>query len=88
MATLKAKQKDLKGEGLGNKLRTSDSLTDKEIEKLYTSKYLGIESPQTIINTLWLNLTIHFGLHGSKEHLESYTGDMSNSSKCQTEKSI
>ena len=32
MATLKAKQKDLKAKGLGNKPRTSDSLTDEEVE--------------------------------------------------------
>ena len=75
MATLKAKQKDLKAKG--NKPRTSNSLTDEEIEKLYASKCLGIESPQAVINTLWLNSTIHFGL-----------GEMSNSSKRPTEKNI
>ena len=70
MATLKAKQKDLKAKGLGNKPRTSDSLTDEDIEKLYASKCLGIESPQAVINTLWLNSTIHFGLRGGKEQRE------------------
>ena len=44
MATLKAKQKDLKAKGLGNKPRTSDSLTDEEIEKLYASKCLGLKA--------------------------------------------
>ena len=60
MATFTAKQKDLKAEGLGNKLRTSDSLTDEEIEKLSACKCLGIESPQAVINTMWLNSTVHF----------------------------
>ena len=46
---------------------TSDALTDEEIENLYASKYLGIESPQVVINTLWLNSTIHFGLHSGKK---------------------
>ena len=42
MATLnKAKQKEPKAKGLGNKPRTSDSLNDEEIEKLYASKCLG-----------------------------------------------
>ena len=36
------KQKELKAKGLGNKPRTSDSLTEKKtIKKLYASKCLG-----------------------------------------------
>lgn len=76
MATLKAKQKELKAKRLGNKPMTSDSLTDEEIEKLYASKCLGTESPQAIINTLWLNSTIHFGLRGGKEQRELRWGDV------------
>ena len=41
MATLaysQAKQKELKAKELGNKPRTSDSLKNEEIEKLYASK--------------------------------------------------
>ena len=76
MATLKAKQMDLKAKGFGNKPMTSDSLTDEEIEKLYASKCLGIESPQAVINTLWLNSTIHFGLRGGKEQRELCWGDV------------
>ena len=76
MATLKAKQKDLKAKELGSKPRTSDSLTDEEIEKLYASKWLGIESPQAFINTLWLNSTIHSGLRGGKEQRELRWGDV------------
>jgi len=34
MATLIAKQMDLKAKGFGNKPMTSDGLTDEEIEKL------------------------------------------------------
>ena len=67
MATLKAKQKDLKAKGLGNKPRTSDSLTDEEIEKLYAAKCLGIESSQAVMNTLRLNSTIHFGFRRGKK---------------------
>ena len=44
MATLKVKQKEPKAKGLGNKPRTSHSLKDEEIEKLYASKCLGIPS--------------------------------------------
>ena len=76
MATLNAKQKDLKAKGLGNKPRTSDSLTEEEIEKLYAAKCLGIESSQAVINTLWPNSTIHFGLRRGKERRDLRWGDV------------
>lgn len=42
MATLKAKKKkEINAKALGNKPRTSDSLTDKETEKLCASRCLG-----------------------------------------------
>ena len=80
MATLKVKQKEPKAKGLGNKPRTSHSLKDEEIEKLYAPN--ALEYPQAIINTLWLNSTLHFNLRGGK------LTDMSNPSKRPTEKSI
>ena len=76
MATLNAKQKDLKAKGLGNKPRTSDSLTEEEIEKLYAAKCLGIESSQAVLNTLWPNSTIHFGLRRGKERRDLRWGDV------------
>ena len=76
MATLNSKQNDLKAKGLGNKPRTSDSLTEKEIEKLYAAKCLGIESSQAVINTLWLNSKIHFGLRRGKEQRDLRWGDV------------
>lgn len=76
MATLKAKQKDLKAKGFGNKPMTSEQLTDEEIEILYEAKCLGIESPQALINTLWLSTTIHFGLRGGKEQRKLLWGDV------------
>ena len=78
MAILKAKQKELKAKGLGNKPRTSDSERD---------KCLGFWSPQDI-NTLCLNWTFHFGLHGSNLTDQSDAGELWNPSKHPTEKSI
>ena len=67
---------DLKAKGFGDKPMTSDGLTDEEIEKLYASKCLGIESPRAVINTLWLNSAIHFGLRGGREQREFCWGDV------------
>ena len=76
MATLKAKQKKLKAKGLGNKPRTSDILKDKDSEILYASNCVRFKCPQAIVNTLWLNSTLHFRLRGGKEQRVLRWGDV------------
>ena len=76
MAILKAKQKELKSQGLGNKPRAADQITDEEIELLYKAKALGTHSPQALINTMWLQTTLHFGLRGGKEQRDLCWGDI------------
>ena len=87
MATLnKAKQKEPKAKGLGNKPRTSDSLNDEEIEKLYASKCLGKFSSHYKQFVAKFDLT--FQPSRRQTDRESDAGEMSNPSKRQTEKSI
>lgn len=43
---------------------------DDEIEILFRKKLLGLSSPQALLNTVWLNNMIHFGLRGCKEQKE------------------
>ena len=64
---LKAKQKQLKRHGLGNRPKATTALTDDEIEILFEKNLLGISSPQALLNTVWLNNMIHFGLRGCKD---------------------
>ena len=59
---LKAKQKELKRHGLGNRPKATTALTDDEIEILFDEKLLGLSSPQALLNMVWLNNMIHFGL--------------------------
>ena len=68
--TLKAKQKQLKRYGLGNRLKATTALTDDEIEILFNKTLLGLSSPQALLNTVWLNNMIHFGLRECKEQKE------------------
>ena len=63
---LKAKQRQLKRHGLGNRPKVTTALTDDEIEILFDKKLLGLCSPQALLNTVWLNNKIHFGLRGCK----------------------
>ena len=76
MATFKAKQKKLKAKGLGNKPRTSNILKDKDSEVLYASNCVRFECPKAIVNTLWLNSTLHLGLRGGKEQRVLRWGDV------------
>ena len=62
--SLKSKQKQLKKQGRGNKPNASVPLTDEEKQVLYDKGLLGISSPEALLNSIWLNNTIHFGLRG------------------------
>lgn len=69
MTVLANKGKDLKKQGKGNKPMAANILTDKEIDLLYANGQLGNDSPNSLINRLWLNNTLHFGMRGGgNEH--------------------
>ena len=59
---LKAKQKELKKQGRGNKPNATNALSKEEIDILFEKKVLGTSSPQSLLNTVWLNNILHFGL--------------------------
>ncbi|XP_061191553.1 uncharacterized protein LOC133199700 [Saccostrea echinata] len=65
---LKAKQKNLKKQGKGNKPSKAEAISDEEINILYEKKILGNETPESLLYTLWFNNSIHFGLRGVSEH--------------------
>ena len=73
---LQSKQKQLKKQGKGNKPKASVALTTEELKILYEKGLLGMCSPEALLNTLWLNNTLHFGLRGCKEHRDMCWGDV------------
>ncbi|XP_062604368.1 zinc finger MYM-type protein 4-like [Saccostrea cucullata] len=73
---VKAKQRSLKGEGKGNLSKKADPLTDIEINKLWECGLLGVQTSESILNSLWLFNTIYFGLRGSDEHRSMSWGDI------------
>ncbi|KAK3101033.1 hypothetical protein FSP39_000392 [Pinctada imbricata] len=76
--TLKSKQKSLKRKGMGNKPCASYAISDEDINKLYISGQLGTNTPTSLINTMWCNNTIHFGIRGGgEEHGGLCVGDFS-----------
>ena len=55
---LPSKQRDLKRKGMGNK----------SIQVLFEKDLLGSYAAEAVLNTVWFNNIIHFGLLGCKEH--------------------
>ena len=52
------------------------AITDEEIDILYKSNMLGVSSAESLLNTVWLNNTIHFGIRGCQEHRDLCWGDV------------
>jgi len=73
---LLSKQKELKEKGKGNRPNASIALTSDELNTLYEKGLLGTRNPEVLLNTLWLNSAMHFGLRGCKEHRDMYWGDV------------
>ena len=65
----------MKKAGLGNKPQAAEALTEIERDTLYQRSQLGTHRPQAVMNALWLNNTIHFGLRGIDEHRQLQWGD-------------
>jgi hypothetical protein len=73
---LKAKQKQLKGLGYGNKPNASDELRDEDINKLFDCSPLGVHSPLALVNFLHLTFSISQGMIGGKEQCDLKFGEI------------
>ena len=73
---LKSNQRDLKKKGKSDKPSTSVPLTEDDIKLLYDKRLLGKSTPKALLNTVWFNNTVHFGLRGCKEHIDMYWDDV------------
>ena len=74
--TLVVKQKELKKAGKANKSKVARTLTDDEVDILYGKNLLDLSSPESLLNTLCLNNTQHFGLRRCQEHRDMKWGDI------------
>jgi len=74
---LKCKQKNLKMQGKGNLPKRADAISDDEISKLFEKGCLGPSTPKSLVNTMWYNNTLHFGMRGGgEEHRTLKWGDI------------
>ena len=67
-AVLEGKARHLREQGKGKRPNKAKSLTSAEEEELWNCGQLGSHSPQALVNTIWWQLTQHFGLRGRQEH--------------------
>ena len=54
--------------GKGKRPNKSSSLTEDEVEELWSSGKFGSGNGYSLINTLWWQFSLHFGLRGRQEH--------------------
>ena len=73
---LKKKQKQLKAIGKGNKPYSDDALTDEDIEEFYRAGVLGNNTPRALLNTVWMNNCIYFGMRPRQEQRDLCWGDL------------
>ena len=66
----------MKKAGRGNKSKAAVALTDEEIELLYKNNMLRVSPAESLLNTAWLNNTIHFEIRGCQEHRDLCWGDV------------
>ena len=67
---LQSKQRDLKRKGMSNKPNASAALSEEDIQVLFEKDLLGSSTAEALLNTVWFNNTIHFGILGCKKHRE------------------
>ena len=72
----KTKQYILKSERLGDLPRRAESLSDEDVNKLWQCNQLGPNNPESILNTLWWNNTIYFGIRSIKPLVDMKWGDI------------
>ena len=59
-----SKQRDLKQKGMGTKPNASAALSEEAIQVLFENDVLESSTAEALLNRVWFNDTIHFGLRG------------------------
>lgn len=73
---LESKRRELKQKGLGNRKHVAEALTENDEETLWETKEFGVETPQSLINTVWYFNAKLFGFRGQQESRQLLWGDI------------
>ena len=52
------------------------AITDERVDIFYENNLLGVSCAESLLSTIWLNNTIHFGMRGCQEHRDLCWGDV------------
>ena len=72
---LKGKASKLRQLGKGNRPNSSQPLTWEDEEKLWSLGRLGNTTPESLLHTVWFQLTQHLGFRGCQEHKQAEVDD-------------
>ena len=67
-SVLEGKARILRQEGKGKVPNRSRSLTEDEENILWEYGQLGLSTPRSLVQTVWYNNCLHFGMRGREEH--------------------
>ena len=73
---IKGKTKHLKSLGKGNLDKAADPFTEEDINRCYESGELGLGTPISIINFLWMHLMMQCGMRADTVHRKLKWGDV------------
>lgn len=73
---LASKRKELRAKGKGKRPNAAGPLGPCEEAILREKGILGTDNPEQLLNTVWLNNTVLFGLHGGSENRNLMWGDI------------
>lgn len=71
-----AKRKELKEKGKGNRPNAAEPVSSNEQAILRDSGVIGTESPEALLNTMWLNNCMLYGIRGGTESRNLRWGDI------------
>ena len=73
---LKAKRRQLRKEGKGNKPNATVPLTENDVQKFFEENQFGMHNPEALSRTMWYLITLHFGHRARHEARQLKFGDI------------
>ena len=71
---LNAHQVEFAREGNISSTKHKAALIPQDVETLYEKKQLGLETPESLLQTAWFNIMLHFGKRG-RENMREMTAE-------------
>ncbi|KAL9982445.1 hypothetical protein ACROYT_G004488 [Oculina patagonica] len=73
---LDASLKDLARQGLISSTKHKRPISSEDLEALYAANQLGLDSPESLVNTAWFYTALYFGKRGRENQRAMKPGDL------------